>query len=137
MTKPVYKIETLTGAVLDHTITEEGCLIHTKEILTDNIGIFSFSLPAKKADYQYYDIVAGDIAKIYLGYGTVPATPTFIGKIFTPVGVMDDSGFNRTFAGRSKATCCKTDLKLNGGKPRQLQQSSPNWLTTWVWESAK
>lgn len=99
--KPVFKIETLTGAVLDHTITDEADNIYCKSVATDAIGHFVFSVPTRKGGSYYYDDVAlFDKVKIYLGYDSVPASPTFIGRInniSAPLSV--GSGYMRTISG--------------------------------------
>jgi len=81
MTIPVYKIETYTGAVLDHTIEKEAN-VYFKEIITDGIGHFSFTVPTKKnGNYKYDDIALNDKVKIWMGYDSVSGNPDFIGKV--------------------------------------------------------
>lgn len=101
MSKPVYKIETLTGAVLDHTITDEALAIHVKTRITSAPGIFSFAVPTKKGpSYYYNDVAENDNVKIYLGYNSPPVNPNFIGKIQNISGPLSvGTGYIRVFSG--------------------------------------
>jgi len=104
MTRPVYKIETYTGAVLDHTITKSADNIYFKEIITDGIGGFSFTIPTKiGGSYKYNDIVLNDKVKIWMGYDTITGNPNFIGRvgaISAPLTVK--GGFIRRISGLSQ-----------------------------------
>lgn len=75
---PVYKIETYTGAVLDHTITSDAFNINAHDRVTDAIGQFTIALPSGS---QFEDIALHDTVKIYLGYDSTPANPNFVGKV--------------------------------------------------------
>ena len=75
---PVYKIETYTGAVLDHTITSDAFNINAHDRVTDAIGQFTIALPSGS---QFEDIGLHDTVKIYLGYDATPANPNFVGKV--------------------------------------------------------
>ena len=113
MANPVYKIETLTAAVLDHTITSDVVRIYTKDIITEGVGHFNFTVPTKKnGSYYYDDIALGDIVKIYFGYGSVGATPNFIGKvgrISAPLSTQ--SGYQRIISGFSQGEILLRRLK--------------------------
>jgi len=101
LTTPVYKIETLTGAVLDHTI-EDAVGFRFKEILTDGVGNFAFTVPTKKADYVYNDIALHDKVKFYVGESTVPATPNFIGRVTNIDALLNTQGYIRVISGLSQ-----------------------------------
>lgn len=115
MTNPVYKIETYTGAVLDHTITNEIRNIQFKETLTDAIGSFSFTVPTKKnGGYYYDDIALHDKVKIYLGYDSVPANPNFIGRVTTISGPLSmQQGYIRIVSGFSQGEILLRRQKTN------------------------
>jgi len=105
MTNPVYKIETYTAAVLDHTITEDLVSLHVKTRITNAPGIFSFTFPTKKNGdtYYYNDIAIDDKVKIWLGYDAVSGDPDFVGKILNisaPLSV--GTGYIRVFAGKDQ-----------------------------------
>lgn len=105
MTKPVYKIETWTAAVKDHTITDELLSLHVKNRVTNAPGLFSFSVPTKKNGdtYYYNDVALDDKVKIWLGYDSVSGNPDFVGKILNisaPLSV--PSGYIRVFTGKDQ-----------------------------------
>jgi len=113
MSVPAYKIETLTGAVLDHTIETEATF-NFKEILTDGVGYFSFTVPSRKIDYVYNDIAQNDKVKFYVGEDTVPANPNFIGyvgDISSPLKT--EAGFIRVISGLSQGEVLLNRLKKN------------------------
>lgn len=94
---PVYKIETYTGAVLDHSITSDAYSINIHERLTDAIGQFTVLLPSNS---QFEDIALHDLVKIYLGYDSVPATPNFVGRVLRiEDGFTKQSGYLRNISG--------------------------------------
>ena len=67
MSIPVSKIETYTGDTLDHTLQAKANQIYVKQVLTDGVGIFCFSLSIKKqTSYGYTDIALHDKVKIWL-----------------------------------------------------------------------
>jgi len=104
MTRPVYKLETYTGAVLDHTIEKECVAYRFKTALTGQIGTFSFTLPGVKGiKKKYDDIAVFDKVKLYLGYDTVGATPLFVGRIENIQNVWTRTGYLRVFSGRDQA----------------------------------
>lgn len=116
MTRPVYKIETYTGAVLDHTIENEALTIRTTEVLTDNVGSFSFAVPTKKngSDYYFDDVSVFDKVKIWFGYDTVSGDPDFIGRILrisAPLSM--ETGYIRVFKGRSQGEILQRRFKQN------------------------
>lgn len=83
MTNPVYKIETYTGAVLDHTITADADHVMYKESVTDSIGYFSFTVPSQKGgNNSYSDIALNDKIKIWIDYDSVSGDPHFIGYVY-------------------------------------------------------
>ena len=113
MTKPVYKIEVYTAAVLDHTITNEVANIYSKEIITDGIGHFMFTVPG---DYKFDDVALNDIVKIYYGYNEIlPAvTPNFIGRVGKISGPLtSDSGYLRIISGLSQGEILLRRFKKN------------------------
>jgi len=112
---PVFKIETLTGAVLDHTIIDEADNIYCKSAATDAIGHFVFSVPTRKGGSYYYDDVAlFDKVKIYLGYDSVPANPNFIGRINNISAPLNTgSGYIRTISGFDQGEILKRRFKRN------------------------
>jgi len=113
--KTVYKIETYTAAVLDHTITDEALSVYFKEILTSGVGHFSFSVPAKRGQhYHYDDIAVNDIVKIYgPAYNTVPANPTFIGRVGKISGSLTENGWIKTISGLSQGEILLRRFKYN------------------------
>lgn len=115
MTAPVYKIEVYHGLDLIHTIEHDAISIYTKEIVTDGVGHFQFSLPTLKgSNYKFNDIVEHDKVKIYLGYDSVDATPTFSGKIVDITGPLSvESGYIRLFSGYSLGEVLLRRLKKN------------------------
>jgi len=100
--RPVSKIETYTGAVLDHTIEPgtDAIAIIVKETLTGGIGTFSFTLPGIKGSrYPYNDIAVNDIVKVWLGYDSISGDPLTKGRIYeitAPLNVQ--SGYLRHFS---------------------------------------
>jgi len=102
---PKYKIEVYTPApALRYTIESDAFSIRTEEVLTSNIGTFSFSIPTEKNGVPiYYDIALADTVKIYFGYDSVSATPYFVGKIYQIHGSKAiDGGTTRTIKGRDQ-----------------------------------
>lgn len=103
MTLPVYKIETYTAAVLDHTITNECLAFRVKSALTDQLGSFSFSVPGMKGTTKCYDDIAlFDKIKFFLGYDTVDATALFLGRVENIQNRWTKDGYIRTFTGRDQ-----------------------------------
>lgn len=115
MTKPVYKIETLTGAQLDHTITSDAVAVYCKEIVTDAIGNFRFIVPTRKnGGYFYDDIALHDLVKIYFGYDTVDATPAFVGRVGNITAPLSTSqGYVRIVSGLSQGEILLRRFKTN------------------------
>lgn len=113
MTFPVYKIETWTGGVKDHTITDEALDIMVKHVLTANVGTFSFTVPTKKVGgYMYDDIALNDTVKIWLDYDSVGATPDFVGKVcLISAPLSTDTGFVRIIKGRDQGEILRRRLK--------------------------
>jgi len=105
---PVYKIQTydrLTSA-LEYTITSDPARIRLKDVLTDDVGTFEFTLPTKNATtYQYTGIDVGDTVRIWLDYDSIAAgdVEQAYGKITnitsapTPQG-----GYTRTYTGKTR-----------------------------------
>ena len=118
MTIPIYKIEVWepgAGSAL-HTITADALNIHTKEVITDDVGIFSFTLPTKHdGGYTYTDIDLFDWTKIWFGYqdsGGLATDPTFIGRISQISAPFNsETGYVRTFTGKSIGEILKRRLK--------------------------
>jgi len=115
MTKPVYKVETLTGAVSDHTIEDEVVSLYFKDVLTDGVGTFSFTVPTKKnGGYYYDDIALNDVVKIWLAYDSVGATPNFIGKVYTiSTPLNTQQGYVRIISGLSQGEVLLRRFKTN------------------------
>lgn len=115
MTTPVYKIETYTGAVLDHTIEKEAISIYTKEILTNKIGHFRIALPTKKnGGYYYDDIALHDKVKIWLGYDSVSGNPQFIGRVgHITAPLSTKGGYIRIISGLSQGEILLRQFKKN------------------------
>ncbi len=116
--KPVYKIEVwkpgATSAL--YSLSNDAFNIYIKEIVTDGIGNFSFWLPTKKngSNYYYTDIDINDKVKIWIGYDTVPADPTwvFIGKIrriYAPFP--EEIGYVRQISGLSQGEILRRRFK--------------------------
>jgi len=94
---PVCKIETYTGGILDHTITDAMVSANTRERVTDAVGQFTIVLPS---DTKYEDVALHDSVKIYFGYDTVPATPTFVGYVEKIEGTLSEhQGYTRKISG--------------------------------------
>lgn len=105
LTKPVYKIETYTGDVLDHTITDDAFDIIVKETLTQNVGTFTFTVPTKKnGGYYYDDIALFDKVKIWLDYNSVSGNPIAVGRVYQISGPLSMSqGYVRVIKGRNQS----------------------------------
>lgn len=119
MTFPKSKVEIWepgAGSAL-YTFTSTLQSIRTKEIVTDGIGHFSFTIPTQELlTYHYNDIDLHDTVKIWLGYDTVPAIPTwtFIGKvgnISAPANTGE--GYVRVISGLSQGEILLNCLKRN------------------------
>jgi len=115
LTRPVYKIETYTGANLDHTIEKEEISLYFKEVVTEGVGVFSFTVPAVKGSpdpYYYEDIVEGDKVKIWMDYDSVSGNPDFIGYVTRISGRMStQEGFVRQISGLSQGEVLLRSLK--------------------------
>ena len=116
MPQPVNRIEIYHGANKIYTLDNEAISIHTNEILTTGIGSFNFSLPTVKGitdSYLYNDIVVNDTVKIYMGYGTVDATPLSVGKICKiSAPLTTESGYVRVFEGKNQSEILRRRLKM-------------------------
>ena len=114
MTKPVYKIETLTGAVSDHVITDDATFYY-KDVLTDGVGTFSFTVPTERGgNYLYDDIALNDKVKMWLAYGSVGATPNFVGKVTSiSAPLTTQQGYVRTISGLSQGEVLLRRYKTN------------------------
>jgi len=112
LTEPVYKIETWNGS-LNHTIEKEAIRVYSKEIITDGIGHFSFTVPTKKnGGYFYDDIALNDKVKIWFGYDSVSGNPDFVGKVGRINGPLSTSqGYVRTISGLSQGEILSRRLK--------------------------
>lgn len=115
MTKPVYKIETYTGAVLDHTITKDAVSVYFKEVVTDGIGHFMLIVPTKKnGGYFYNDILLADKIKIWMGYDSISGPPDFIGKVGKISARLSvQSGYLRVISGLSQGEILLRRFKTN------------------------
>jgi len=116
---PKWKVEVWQGGNLLYSLTDQVSTIKIREVLTDEIGTFEFSVPTKiGTDYIYHDINVGDMIKIWLGYADsdgLPTDPISVGKIFrinAPLNVK--SGFIRVFAGRNLGEVL--DRRIKGRK---------------------
>jgi len=100
MSLPVYKIETYTGAVLDHTITDDCWNIQVIMALTDQLSNFTFIVPAMKdAVKSYDDIAAFDKVKIWLAWDSVPATALFVGRVENIQNILELEKYVRVVSG--------------------------------------
>lgn len=117
MTTPVFAIRTYTGAVLDHTITDASS-VYFKEVVTDGVGHFTFTLPAKKGSlYTYKDITLYDKVKIWMGYDSVDPdsdTPLFVGRVGKILGPLStERGYVRQISGLSQGEILLRRFKKN------------------------
>ena len=110
---PVSKIEVWQDGALLYTITSDALSIRIREVLTDAVGTFEFSLPTKKnGDYLYNDINPFDTVKIWLAYDSVGATPLTIGKIYQITAPLQlQQGFIRVFAGKNQGEILERRIK--------------------------
>lgn len=117
MTNPVYKIETWTGGVKDHTITDEARSLQFKEVLTYGVGTFSFTVPTVKGKpdpYYYDDITKDDTVKIWLDYDSVSGNPDFVGKVTKVSGRLSiQEGYVRQISGLSQGEIMLRKHKKN------------------------
>jgi len=117
MTIPVYKIEIRQpDDTLLHTIEKDAINIRTTEVLTDNVGTFSFAVPTKKSggSYYYNDVSVFDKAKIWFGYDAVSGDPDFIGRILRITAPLStETGYVRVFKGRSQGEILQRRFKKN------------------------
>lgn len=115
--QPVYRIEVWKpgGGSALYTFTSEVASIRTKEVVTDGVGNFSFTIPTKKGDrFKYYDIDLHDTVKIWLAYGSVPTDPIFVGKVGSISACMDSmQGYGRVISGLSQGEILLNRLKKN------------------------
>lgn len=100
-------------AKLIHTITDTVRNIHVKEVVTDSVGTFSFSVPTKLgSSYKYDDVKIGDQVKIWLDYNSVPANPLTIGKIYHISGPLSiETGYIRVFSGKNQGEVLQRRFK--------------------------
>jgi hypothetical protein len=116
LTIPVYKIETYTGAVLDHTITKGAISVYFKEVVTDGVGYFTFTVPTVKGvpnPYYYNDITINDTVKIWIEYDSVSGNPDFIGKVGKITAPLSKTGYTRQISGLSQGEILLRRLKKN------------------------
>ena len=118
MTIPIYKIEVYDSSdTLIYTIENDVLQIHVKEILTDNVGTFSFAVPTVKGlpnKYYYNDISLFDKVKIWLGYREdgLPSDPITVGKISSITAPLSiQSGYIRVFSGMNQGEVLKRRFK--------------------------
>lgn len=97
---PKYQIETWTAAVKDYTITSDCLSYRFKTAMTDQLGNFTFSLPAMKGTTKCYDDIAlFDKVYFYAGYNSVGATALFAGRIESIQNQWAKDQYVRTFSG--------------------------------------
>ena len=111
MTFPKYKVETYTGALLDHTITSDAT-VYFKESLTDAVGLFSILVP-NGGSYTYKDIALHDKVKIYVDYDSVPVNLNFTGYVTMISGYTTNRGFMRRIDGLSQGEILLRRFKTN------------------------
>jgi hypothetical protein len=118
--QPLYKIEILDqDATLIRTITSQADAIHTHDVLTSEIGNFTFTLPAQRsAKNVYTDILTGYTCKISMGYQPPRGTPTYtllhvgkIKKISAPL--QTQGGYIRVYEGRQLSAILESRQKKN------------------------
>lgn len=108
MSQPAYKIEVWEpgGGVALYTLTDTVASIYFKEVLTEGVGHFNFTVPTVKGKpnpYYYNDIDLYDTVKIWLDYDSVSGNPDFIGKIYKiSAPLSTQSGFIRQISGLSQ-----------------------------------
>lgn len=111
-----YKIETYTGAVLDHTITTEAHALSATENLTARVGFFDFAVNTKNGLF-FSDIALNDKVKFYFwdsSKESCPTTPNFVGKIGSISGSVDlDEGTLKVFSGLSQGNVLHDRTKSN------------------------
>jgi hypothetical protein len=115
MTFPKYNIEVYHGANLIHTIESDASVVRASAFLSSEVGIFSFTLPAKKGiDYVFNDLSVDDKAKIWFGYETVPTDPFMVGKIYhISAPLQTETGFVRVFSGMDLGEIAQRSLYTN------------------------
>jgi hypothetical protein len=102
---------------LKYTLDAEAMSIHTRDVLTSDIGTFNFSLPTVKGvpPYLYGDVDVNWKAKIYLGYDAISASDLImtgkIQKIGAPLS--KDQGYVRVFEGKSLGEILERRFKTN------------------------
>ena len=112
--KVAYEIETWTGGVQDHSITDEALSIYFKEILTSGVGHFTVTLPSKKGnDKRYDDIALNDTVKIFIGEDTLPGTANFIGKVGKITDTPVKKQWIKTVSGLSQGEILLRRFKYN------------------------
>lgn len=114
MTIPIHRVVLKHGANTLYTLDNEMLNWRFKNVLTDGLGNFSFSLPAEKGgSYKYHDVALFDTAELYVGYDSVPANPNFVGKILQIHGAMTEKdGFVRTFKGLDQGEVTARRIRL-------------------------
>lgn len=107
--KPVCKVQIYDFSAADALLytfdsttstTEAYCVFDTriKSRLTEGLGTAHFSLPSKVGlNAKYTDIAPHDKVEISLGFETLPATPTFTGRITTINGHASPEGYVRRY----------------------------------------
>ena len=118
MTRPVGRIEVWEpggGAAL-YTIND-AVGIYCKEIITDGVGNFNFTVYSHKdfsGTYYYPNIDLGDTVKIWLDYDTIAGNPNYIGKVTKRSGpLLTETGWVRKIAGLSQGELLLRRFKKN------------------------
>jgi hypothetical protein len=81
-----------------YRLDDEAVSIHTKELLTDGIGTFSFTLPTGKGVTQnlYDNVALYDIAKVWINYDSISGDPLTMGPV-CQTQASATRGYMRTF----------------------------------------
>lgn len=111
---PVYRIEIWQGGAKLYTITEDALSINFKDVVTENIGNFSFILPTKKdgSTYYYNDVNVFDTVKIWVGWDSVSGFPHFVGRIYNiSAPLSTQQGYVRAFTGLDQGEVLKRRQK--------------------------
>jgi hypothetical protein len=118
MTRPVGRIEVWEpggGAAL-YTIND-AVGIYFKDIITEGIGPFNFSVYSHKdfsGIYTYPSIDLGDTVKIWLDWDMIAGDPNFIGKVTKRSGpILTETGWVRKIAGLGQGEVLLRRFKKN------------------------
>lgn len=85
-TFPIHnRIEIWQGGARLYQLDDTAINIHIKDVMTEGVGTFSFTLPTYSGvgtTYKYTDVNLFDKARVWLSYGAVAGTELAKGKIY-------------------------------------------------------